>query len=102
MTAVLIVTIEVDAPDRDGFDQWYEATHLGPSMEALGACRARRGWSALNEGRHVALYEFESLDAARRGLASAAVRSLVQDYSRVWGSKTRMSSELVGESQRLG
>ena len=66
MTAYLIVRAEVAEEDRDAFDQWYETEHLPDARSAFRALSARRGWSDANPGVHFAIYEFPTLERARK------------------------------------
>ena len=70
MTAYLIVRAEVAAADRDAFDHWYETEHLPDAMAAFGTTKARRGWSNLDPGVHLAIYEFDNLERARKEIAN--------------------------------
>ena len=104
MSALLIVRAEVPADDRAAFDRWYEAEHLPDAMAAFGTARARRGWSELDPGVHVAIYEFDRLEDARAivgGDASDAIRALIAEFDRVWQGRVTRTRELVAVAQEL-
>ena len=104
MTALFIVRAEVAEADRDAFDHWYETEHLPDAMAAFGTDKARRGWSELDPGVHVAVYEFDSLDKAQAvvgGDASDAIRALIAEFDRVWQGRVTRTRELLPIAQTL-
>ena len=104
MTALFIVRAEVAEADRDAFDHWYETEHLPDAMAAFGTTKARRGWSDLVPGVHVAIYEFESLERGRQivgGDASDAIRALIAEFDRVWQGRVARTRELLPIAQTL-
>lgn len=105
MTALFIVRAKVPEADRAAFDRWHEAEHLPDAMAAFGTSRALRGWSELDPGEHVAIYEFDSLaraDAVVGGDASEAIRALIAEFDRTWQGRVTRTRELVSISQTLG
>ncbi|MEO1493065.1 MAG: hypothetical protein AAFV19_13005 [Pseudomonadota bacterium] len=104
MTAVFIVRAEVPEADRTAFDRWYETEHLPDAMAAFGTVRARRGWSEIDPGIHVALYEFATLAEAQRiaaGDASPEIQALIAEFDRVWQGRVTRTREIVGISQMI-
>ncbi|MEM6664751.1 MAG: hypothetical protein AAF666_21535 [Pseudomonadota bacterium] len=104
MTAIFIVRAQVPAADRDAFDRWYEAEHLPEAKANFGATAARRGWSDTDPGEHVAIYEFASLDTARKIAAndgSAVIQALIAEFGRVWGGRIPRTREIIGIAQTI-
>ena len=104
MTAVFIVRAVVPEADRNAFDHWYETEHLPDAMNAFGTTGARRGWSETDPGIHVAIYEFPSLDHAKRIAAadgSAEIQALIAEFDRVWQGRVTRTREIVGIAQTL-
>ena len=104
MTAMFIVRATVAETDRAAFDQWYETEHLPDAMRAFGTDRARRGWSEVDPGTHIAIYEFPSLDHARRIAAndgSTEIQKLIAEFDRVWQGRVIRTREILGISQDL-
>jgi hypothetical protein len=64
--AYLTVRADVPEADRARFDHWYETDHLPWALRVFGAHRAWRCWSRSEPGVHIAFYEFDSVEAARR------------------------------------
>ena len=103
MTAIFIVRAEVAEADRAAFDRWYETEHLPDAMRAFGTDRARRGWGDTDPGVHYAVYEFPTLDHARRIAAndkSPEIKALIAEFERVWPDVSR-TREIIGVSQEL-
>lgn len=104
MTALFIVRATVAKADRTAFDQWYETEHLPDAMRAFGTDRARRGWSDVDPGTHIAIYEFPSLEHARRIAAndgSPEIQKLIAEFDRVWQGRVTRSREILGIAQDL-
>ena len=104
MSALFIVRAQVPEPDCAAFDTWYQTEHLPDAMAAFGTARARRGWSDLDPGTHVAVYEFDTLERARQivgGDASDAIKALIAEFDRVWQGRVTRSRELVAVAQNL-
>lgn len=101
MTAYLIVRAEVPAGDRAAFDRWYDTEHLPDAHAGFRALSARRGWSDVTDGVHVAIYEFETLERAREISNSDTIRGLIAEFDRVWGDRVKRQREVVGIVQGL-
>lgn len=105
MSALFIVRAEVPEADRAAFDHWYETEHLPDAMSNFGCERARRGWSELDPGVHVANYEFADADRARAllaGDASPEIKAMIAEFDRVWQGRVTRTRELVILVQTLG
>lgn len=99
--ACLLVRAEVAEGDREAFDRWYEAEHLPDAVAAFGALAARRGWSDVTPGVHVAIYDFPDLARAREIVASAEMKAMVAEFDRAWGDRVRRTREIVAIAQTL-
>ena len=96
MTALLIVRAEVpDAADRPLFEAWYHNEHLPEACRALRLQHAWRAWSKTEPSIHYACYEFPTVDAAEQALASKVIKSLINEFDRVWGSRVTRTREVV-------
>ena len=99
-TWLMVRAVLADAADIPRFDAWYAAEHLPDAKRAFGALRARRCWSRTDARVHCAFYEFPDAAAAEAAIASPALRALVAEFDRVWGTsvtRTRELLELAGE-----
>ena len=104
MTALFIVRAEVAEPDRAGFDRWYATEHLPQAMEAFGTTRARRGWSDIDAGVHIAIYEFASIAEARKivgGDAGPQIKAMIAEFDHIWQGRVTRSRELIEIAQEL-
>lgn len=102
MTAYLIVRAEVAEADRGAFDHWYQTEHLPDAHAAFGALSARRGWSDVTPGEHVAIYEFPSLARAREITGgSPQITALIAEFDRVWQGRVHRTRDVVGVEQTL-
>ena len=96
MTALFMVRAQVvDAVVRNDFDRWYRDEHLPEALEGFKARRAWRGWSAVDVSVHHAFYEFDDLARAQAILGSDALKRLVAEFDRLWGSKVSRSRDFV-------
>lgn len=103
MTALFIVRAQVvDAAIRDDFDRWYRDEHLPEALAGFKARRAWRGWSALDASVHHAFYEFDDLARAQAIVGSDALKRLVAEFDRRWGSKVTRSRDFVKVDQSVG
>ena len=101
MTAFLIVRAEVAEADRSAFDHWYETEHLPEAKAAFQAQSARRGWSDVTPGVHIAVYEFPDLAQARAIAASDGIKALIAEFDRVWQDRVQRSREIIEVKQTL-
>ena len=102
MPAHFIVRAEVrDAADRAKFDQWYQTEHLPDAVTAFKVKRAWRGWSQVDPAVHVAVYEFESLAAAKAGTGAEVLKPLIAEFDRVWGARVTRARDLVDIAQTI-
>ncbi|MEM7190246.1 MAG: hypothetical protein AAF439_11600 [Pseudomonadota bacterium] len=104
MNAIFIVRATVAEADRAEFDKWYETEHLPDAKAAFGAVAARRGWSEVDPGTHVAVYEFASLDAAQAIAAndgSDQIKALIAEFDRVWQGRVTRTREIVAITQNI-
>ena len=104
MSALFIVRAMVPEADRAAFDHWYETEHLPDAVKNFGCSCARRGWSELDPGVHVAAYDFPDAERARdllAGDASPEIKVMIAEFDRVWQGRVTRSRELVILSQNL-
>ncbi len=101
MTAYLIVHAKVPEADRPGFEHWYETEHLPDAKKAFQALSARRGWSDVTPGIHIALYEFPDLARAREVLAGDGIKALIAEFDRVWQDRVVRTREVIDVCQML-
>ncbi len=101
MPAYLLVRAIVPEADRDAFEVWYQTEHLPDAKKAFNARSARRGWSDVTPGIHVAMYEFPDLATAQATLAGAATAELIAEFDRVWQGRVTREREVVGIAQIL-
>lgn len=100
-SAYLIVRAVVPQADREAFDRWYETEHLPDAKKAFSALSARRGWSEVTPGVHLALYEFRDIDHARQATGGDAITALIAEFDRVWQGRVTREREIVGIAQTL-
>ena len=81
MTAYLLVRAEVEKESREGFNHWYQNEHLPSALkefkDSIGAWRA---WSDVEEGVHLAFYEFENLENAHNLLGSDLMKEFIKEF----------------------
>ncbi len=103
MSGCMMVCAQVVEPAvKDDFDRWYREEHLPQAAKAFGSRRAWRGWSSVDPLTHYACYEFD--DDADLGAFrdSDALRTLVAEFDRVWGSRVKRTREFVQIAQVIG
>ena len=101
MTAYLIVRAEVPEAKRASFDQWYEEEHLPDAKKAFDAVTARRGWSDVTPGVHIAIYEFRDLAHARAKTGGTEITELIAEFDRVWQGNVTREREIISVAQVL-
>ena len=101
-TALLMVRAEVaDAGDRRAFDLWYETEHLPDAAKAFQAERAWRCSSDTDSTIHYAFYQFAGVEAAQSVLQSAAMRALIAEFDRAWGTRVRRARDILQVVQSI-
>jgi hypothetical protein len=102
--AYLVVrAVVAEMADRGRFDVWYKNEHLLDALKAFKADSAARAWSTQDPNTHVAFYRFASLDAAKAATSGPAIKSLIEEFDRVWGDRvTRTRDILVIEDELKG
>jgi hypothetical protein len=101
MTALFMVRAQIaDDGIKQAFDRWYHDEHLPDALTAFRARRAWRGWSDADPLVHYAWYEFDDLASARGILGSEALKRLVADFDKAWGSRVARSRDFVDVVQR--
>jgi hypothetical protein len=101
MAAYLIVRAAVPENERKAFDVWYADEHLPDALKAFQAARAWRGWSQVEPQLHYAFYEFPTLAAVQAVMASGAIKELVAEFDRVWGTRVNRTREVLEVAQVL-
>ena len=101
MTAYLIVRAEVPDADRDAFESWYQDEHLPDAKTAFECLTAKRGWSDVTPGIHIAIYEFPDLETARTVTTSPAINALIEEFDRVWQGRISRTREVIGINHTL-
>ena len=99
--AYFAVRAEVPEADRAQFDHWYETDHLPWALRVFGARRAWRCWSKSDPGVHVAVYEFDSVEAAEAITKSDAIKPLVEDFNRVWQNRVTRRRAVLDVVQEI-
>ena len=103
--AYLAVRAEVPDAERARFDHWYETDHLPWALRVFNAKRAWRCWSTSPAPAglcvHVAFYEFDSVAAAKAISTSDAIKPLVADFDKVWGSRVTRKRAVLDVVQVL-
>ncbi len=102
MTAHLIVRAQVtDAGDKEAFDRWYQDEHLPRAVAAFHPIRAWRGWSSVDPLIHFAFYEYAELTTIETAIKSEAMKGLVSEFDRMWGTRVPRAREVVVCTQML-
>lgn len=101
--AWLVVRATVPDPaDRARFEQWYHQEHLPDAVKAFGVHRAWRGWSQQDAAVHCAHYRFDSLDALNAVMDGPAIKELIAEFDRVWGTKVARTREVLAIGDEVG
>ena len=95
MPAYLVVRAVVAEADRRDFDTWYRTEHLPDAIKAFAAKRGWRAWSRTDPSLHYAFYEFANVAAAEAITSSPAIRSLVAEFDRRWGTRVTRTREII-------
>ena len=95
MPAYLVVRAVVAEADRRDFDAWYRAEHLPDAAKAFSAQQAWRAWSRTDPSVHYAFYQFPDAAAAEAVSTSPAIRTLVAEFDRRWGTRVTRTREII-------
>lgn len=102
MTVHLIVRAQVTDPrDKEPFDRWYQEKHLPQAVAAFHPIRAWRGWSDVDPMLHFAFYEYAALASVEAAIASDAMKGLIAEFDRMWGTRVPRAREVVVCTQML-
>lgn len=99
--ALFIVRATVPEADRAAFDRWYETDHLPDAMATFGASSAWRAWSTDDPAVHVAVYAFETTEAAAAVPSSPGLKRLIGDFEARWGNRVPRTREIVRVVQAI-
>lgn len=102
MTAYLVVrAVVADPADRAPFDHWYRTEHLPDALKAFEAISAMRGWSTTDPSVHFAYYRFGTLDAVHAIGQGSAMKALIAEFDRVWGTRVVRTRDIVPIADEL-
>ena len=62
---------------------------------------ARRGWSDVTPGIHIAIYEFRDLDHARASTGGEDIKALIAEFDRVWDGRVVRTREVLPIGQLI-
>ena len=100
--AYLVVRAVVAEADRRDFDQWYRTEHLPDAVKAFAALRAWRGWSRTDPSVHCAFYQFADVGAVEAINNSPAIRTLIAEFDRRWGTRVTRTREIIEVADEIG
>jgi hypothetical protein len=98
-TYLVVRSVVSDPADRHDFDRWYATEHFPDARAAFGAASGFRAWSRTDPSVHYAYYRFPSAEAAQAATGSDAIKRLIEDFDRDWGSRTTRTRELIEIAQ---
>ena len=101
MTVYLIVRAVVPEAHRKSFDDWYQREHLPDAHREFKVLSAQRGWSSVDSGVHLAIYEFPDMAAADAVLKTQIIKDFVAEFDRHWAGKVERTRELVEIKQKI-
>ncbi|MEP6998754.1 MAG: hypothetical protein ABI900_13965 [Betaproteobacteria bacterium] len=102
MTAHLIVRAQITDPrDKVPFDRWYQDEHLPQAVAAFHPIRAWRGWSKTDPLVHFAFYEYAELSTIDEAIQSEAMKGVISEFERMWGTRVPRAREVVVCTQML-
>jgi hypothetical protein len=102
MTAYLVVrAVVADPDDRPRFDHWYRTEHLPDALKAFNARSAMRGWSVTDPSVHTAFYAFDTVADAEAIGGSAAIKGLIAEFDRAWGSRVVRTRDIFRVEDEL-
>jgi hypothetical protein len=99
--AYLVVRAEVPEADRARFEHWYATDHLPWAVRAFNVARGWRCWSLTDPAAHYAFYEFPDAATAKAVVGSDAIKPLVADFDRVWGTRVPRRREILELAQEI-
>jgi hypothetical protein len=99
--AYLVVRAVVAEADRRDFDHWYRTEHLPDALKAFAAQRAWRGWSKTDQSLHFAFYQFADVAAVEAINNSPAIRTLIAEFDRRWGTRVTRTREIIEVADEL-
>lgn len=80
---------------RERFDHWYATEHLPWAMRVFQCESAWRGWSAVEEGVHYAVYQFADKAACDAALGAAEFKDMIADFNRAWPEGVTRTRDVV-------
>ena len=89
---LLIVMARVKPEDEKAFNQWYNEDHLPKAIERFPGVLSGRRYKILegeDEYRYLAMYEFESYQAAHATVNSEVIQELMREYDTAFGKGGR-------------
>jgi hypothetical protein len=96
MTAFLVVrAVVADPADRAPFDHWYHTEHLPDALKAFSAVAAMRAWSTVDPSVHTAFYRFNTVEDANAISDGPAIKQLITEFDRVWGSRVSRTRDIL-------
>ena len=102
MTAYLVVrAVVADPADRGPFDHWYSTEHLPDALKAFNAISAMRGWSTVDPSVHTAYYRFATLEDVQAINGSPAMKTLIAEFDRMWGTRILRTRDIVRIADEL-
>lgn len=102
MPAWLVVRATVPDPaDHAPFDRWYGTEHLPDAAKAFCAEAAWRGWSRTDPAVHCAFYRFSTLEAAEGAQSGPAIKALIAEFDRSWGSKVTRTRDILDVADEI-
>ena len=87
-------------PTARPFDHWYRTEHLPDALKAFNAIAAMRGWSTTDPSVQCACYRFDTLDAAQAISNSSAIKALIAEFDRRWGTRVIRTRDIVDNRRR--
>ena len=94
-TTHFIVRAVVAPQLRDKFDHWYATDHLPWAIRVFKCEKAWRGWSALEEGVHYAVYQFADKASCDAALASDDFKALIAVFNKSWPEGVTRTRDVV-------
>jgi uncharacterized protein (DUF1330 family) len=89
---LLIVMARVKPEDEKAFNKWYNEDHLPKAIERFAGVLSGRRYKILegeDEYRYLAMYEFESYQAAHATVHSEVIQELMREYDTAFGKGGR-------------